>query len=134
MLDSPELPSKGSFAKLALWVAGGGKIAPWCRKHAIAPRSAYRWSKTPQFRSKVDEHRRRASDRAIGLLARSAVTAIEGMVRLAKSAESEPVKLSAQRGILAELRDMTDFASLSKRLAELERRFDADKHGETPEA
>jgi hypothetical protein len=134
MPDSPERPPKGSFAKLALWVAGGGKIAPWCRKHGVAPRSAYRWSKTPKFQAKVDEHRRRASDRAIGLLAKSAVTAIEGMVRLAKSAESEPVKLSAQRGILAELRDMSDFASLSKRLAALERRVDADERSETPEA
>jgi hypothetical protein len=132
MADAPDKPQKGHFAKLALWVAGGGKIAPWCRKNSLAPRTAYRWSKTSKFQAKVDEYRRRASDRAIGLLARHAVTAIEGMVRLAKNAEAEPVKLSAQRGILAELREMSDFASISRRLAEIERRLDEHNTHQTP--
>ncbi len=129
MADSAR-PPKGSFNRLALWVAGGGRIAPWCREHGVPLRTAYRWSKDPKFQAKVSEHRRRASDRAVGLLARHAAVAVEGLVRLAKSADSEPVKLSAQRGILAELRDMSDFTSLARRMAELERRLDvrdADK-------
>jgi hypothetical protein len=132
MPDTPDRPPKGSCARLALWVAGGGKIAPWCRKNHVPPRTAYRWSKTPRFRAKVDEYRRRAGDRAIGLLAKHAVTAIEGMVRLARSAESEPTKLSAQRGILAELRDMTGFAALERRMSAIEERLRGDA-GESPD-
>lgn len=112
--------SKGSPARLALWVAGGGKVAPWCRENGVALRTAYRWSRRPDFVAKVDAHRRRASDRAVGLLAKHAVTAVAGMAELAKSAESESTKLSAQRGILAELRDMTGFAALERRMADVE--------------
>ncbi|MGP0065036.1 MAG: hypothetical protein ACLQGP_15745 [Isosphaeraceae bacterium] len=134
MPDPAAKPPKGSFARLAIHVAAGGKIAPWCREHAIGIRTGYRWSKDPKFLTKVEAHRRRATDRAIGLLAHHAAVAVEGLVRLAKSAKSEPVKLAAQRGVLAELRDMEDHASLSRRLAELERRLDASERSETPEA
>jgi hypothetical protein len=125
MPDPPDRPVKGSFARLALWVAGGGKIAPWCRRHNVPLRTAYRWTKTTRFQARVDGYRRRASDRAIGVLARHAVMAIEGMAKLAKSAESEPTKLSAQRGILAELRDMTGFTTLERRMAAIEERLKA---------
>ena len=55
------------------------------------------------------------------------MTAIEGMVQLAKSAESEPVKLSAQRGILAELRDMSNFAELRAEVEELKQELEKEK-------
>jgi hypothetical protein len=118
----PREKSKSQSA-LAAWVAAGGKVTAWCRQNEVPIRTARRWTKAPAFQAKVDEYRRRASDRAIGLLARHAVTAIEGMVRLAKSAESEPTKLSAQRGILAELRDMTGFAALERRMSAIEERL-----------
>jgi hypothetical protein len=132
MADSADKPPRGSFARLALWVAAGGKVAPWCREHGIGLRTAYRWHKDPKFQAKVEAHRRRATDRAIGLLARHAVVAVEGLVRLAKNAEAEPVRLSAQRGILAELREMSDFAAISRRLAEIERRLDEHHTHQTP--
>ena len=85
MSDSTDSkPPKRYFNRLALWVAGGGRVAPWCQKNGVGVRTAYRWSTTPEFQAKVEEYRRGATERAIGLLARHAVTAIEGMVRLAK--------------------------------------------------
>lgn len=75
----------------------------------------------------MDEYRRRAGERAIGLLARHAISAIEGMARLAKSAESESTKLSAQRGVLAELREMTGFVELKAELQEIKKRVAAQE-------
>jgi hypothetical protein len=123
MADRPEKAEL--LAKLVRHVAAGGKILAFCRRHEVASRTAYRWSKTPRFQARVEELRRRASDRAIGLLAKHATTAVEGMAKLAKSAESEPTKLSAQRGILAELRDMTGFTTLERRMAAIEERLKA---------
>lgn len=126
-------PPKGQSGKLALWVAGGGKIAQRCRDNGMPIRTAYRLAKTPKFQAAVDVYRRRAADRAIGLLARHAAVAVEGLVKLAKTAESEPTRLAAQRGVLAELREMSDFASLSRRLSDIERRLDEHDTHQTPE-
>jgi hypothetical protein len=112
------------LSALAAAIAGGESVSAWAARQTppIPRRTAYRWSRLPDVRRAVESIRRRCLDRAAGKLARHATAAAETVAGLARSAESEAVKLAAARAVLADLMQVTDYSRLDERLAELERR------------
>src|SRR5262245_31948957 len=86
-------------------------------------RTARTWSNSSEVRKLVQRIRRRVIDRAVGRLSKNATAAADEIVRLAKQAASEAVRLNAARAVLAELMAVSKHATLEGRLAEVERRI-----------
>jgi hypothetical protein len=118
---------KPTIATLALAIAAGRSIASWCRETGEPKRSAYRMAKTPECQQLVQEIRRRAIDRAIGRLARHAAKSVDEIVKLATKGQSEAVRLSAARAVLADLMSVQSHAELEREVRMIKERLDAQE-------
>jgi hypothetical protein len=68
-------------------------------------------------------------DQAIGRLTAAIAEMADGMIALARSAESEPVKLNAQKSVMIHLRELVDQAETRERLERIENRLaEVDKN------
>jgi len=121
---------------LALAVATGKSLAEWAREHRVPERTAYGWNASPGFKEKVAEHRRRIVDGIVGQLVGQASESVGRIAELAKTAPNPATRLAADRTLLSYLMDVSHFAAIEQRLAELERRFDESErdHDADPEA
>jgi hypothetical protein len=106
--------------QLALAIARGTSVTLWSRANQVPRRTAFRWASDPKVRDVVETCRRRARDRAIGRMARRATWASDQFAMLAKTAESEPVKLRALRSIFSDVLAVSKGPDLKSRLAEIE--------------
>jgi hypothetical protein len=113
--------------QLAVWVAGGGRVAAWCREHGINRGLAYDWYGAPWFQQLVQTHRRRAVDRAIGQMERSFSKAVETVVRLVDKGANDAVKLAASQalidmllGVSSQAQLLAELRRLARQVAELE--------------
>jgi hypothetical protein len=97
---------------LALAMAAGETVAAWARENQVPVRTARTWSNSPEVRKLVQRIRRRVIDRAVGRLSKNATAAADEIVRLAKKAASEAVRLNAARAVLAELMAVSNYATL----------------------
>ncbi|MGO9470402.1 MAG: hypothetical protein ACLQVF_40420 [Isosphaeraceae bacterium] len=86
----------------------------------MARSTAYRWAEEPEVKACANAIRRRTLDRAVGLLSRRVTRAALGIAKLADTASSEAVKLSALRAIYSEMIATSRFGTLEDRVAELE--------------
>ena len=109
---------------LALAIAEGESIAAWARQNGVPERTAQRWAQDRNVRREADACRRRALNQAIGRLTGMAMNAVDGIVTLAKEAESESVQLRAWRGVLADLMSVSKFSVLEYRMTEIEEELD----------
>jgi len=105
--------------QLALALAQGRSITTWARANEVPRRTAYRWAGEPAVRSAVESYRRRVIDRVVGRLATRATWASDGIAKLAKSAKSESVRLSALRAILSDMMTISQFATLEETVAQV---------------
>jgi hypothetical protein len=96
----------------------------------VPKRTAYRWASEPEVLATAESCRRRALDRAVGVMARRATWAAGQIAKLGKDAESESVKLAALRAIFSDMIAATKFGVLEDRLSELEEQF-VDRTGHT---
>jgi hypothetical protein len=119
---------------LAVAVAGGRDVGEWAREAGVSRRTANRWAATPGFKARVAELRRRLTDRAIGRLTATVTAAADELARLATGAASEQVRLQASRAILADMISVTEFAELTRRMTEVERKLNDRCTGETTHA
>jgi hypothetical protein len=71
-------------------------------------------------REASDLWRRTALNQAIGRMVRCSTSAVAGMERHARGADSEAVRLRAWRAILADQMAMARFSTLELRMTELE--------------
>jgi hypothetical protein len=103
-------------------MAQGTAAAAWARAQdpPIPRRTAYRWAKDPRVKAAVESYRRRAVDRAIGRMAKRVTWAADGIVKLAKGAASEAVRLAALRAVISDLMAVSNFAGLERRMARIE--------------
>jgi hypothetical protein len=115
--------------KLALWVAGGGKVPAWCRAHGVARQTAYKWYATDEFRRMVEEYRSRAVDRAIGQMARGLGKAVGKMVELIDRAQTDAVKLAAAKALIDKLIEVQEHANLKADVRRLSERLDDAREG-----
>src|SRR4051794_7517709 len=118
---------------LALAIARGQSIDAWAKKNDVARSTAFRWASEPEVRREAEATRRRALGRAISRLSSVAMKAANGIVTLAKEAESESVRLRAWRAILADQRTVAKFSDLEYRMTEVEGQI-SDRTGRTHHA
>ncbi len=115
-----EDPQQSKKSELALAIARGVSIAAWARKNEVSKRTAFYWAKEPEVRAEVEEWRRHSLSRAIGRMARQSTRAADGIATLAECAESESVRLTAWRAILADQMAVAKFSTLENRMVEIE--------------
>jgi hypothetical protein len=127
--EDSELELEHKKDSLALAVARGQSVLGWARKNGVPERTAYRWANDPQVRKSSELWRRNALNRAIGRMARRATAAVDGIERLAKGAESESVRLSAWRAILADQMSVAKFSTLEARMVAIEEMLPANDSG-----
>jgi hypothetical protein len=120
MSATPEERPMSQKTELALAIASGKSVAMWARGHDVPKRTAYRWARDPKIRTAVEACRRRALDRAVGRMGRQVTWAADGIAKLAKSAESESVKLAALRAIFSSMMAVSKFGGLEDRINEIE--------------
>jgi hypothetical protein len=113
----------GKKADLALALAQGTSVASWARENKVSRRTAYRWASDPKVRGAVNAYRSMAVDEAVGLMSRNVTRAARGIIELAQDAESESVKLTALRAILADMMAISNYAGLERRMAYIEERL-----------
>jgi hypothetical protein len=126
----PSKRNENRLNSLAFAVAAGRSVASWCGEHKIPKRTAYDWTKLPEFKVMVSAHRRRLIDVGLGKLTKHVGKAVAQIAELATSAESESVRLAAARAILSELIAIGNYADLEARVADLEARAERGNDGE----
>jgi hypothetical protein len=107
-------------AQLALIVAHGESVAAWARQNGVPASTAYSWTADPDFRRQVQLWRRRALDRAMGVLAANTGLAVQSIAKLGETAESESVRLAANRAVLRDQFALGNYSELEYRLTALE--------------
>jgi hypothetical protein len=107
---------------LALAIAQGISLKKWAEANNVSRATAYRWADEPEVKACANAIRRRVLDRAVGKLSRRVNWAADGIIKLADTAGSEAVKLSALRAIYAEMIAASRFGALEDRMTDLEQR------------
>ena len=108
------------------WLAAGHFRRQVARANNVCKMTAYRWAKEPEVREMVESYRRRVIDQAIGRLAKRNVSAAEGIAKLASDAESESVRLSACRAILADTIAVSRHWIIDAKVAVIEEWYEAE--------
>jgi hypothetical protein len=126
---SQEQP-KGGKTELALALAQGISAAQWARANQVPKNTAYRWARDRKVRSAVESHRRRTIDQAIGRMTKQSTRAVDGIIRIAREAESDSVRLRAYRAIFSDMMAVTKHSGFEARIAELEEKLEEQRGAE----
>jgi hypothetical protein len=102
-------------------LAAGSTVPEAAKTAGISLRTAYRWLEDSELRAEIALVRARMIERAAGKLAASCVEAAEILAKLARSAKSETIRLSAARSVLEQALRLRESLDIATRLAELER-------------
>jgi hypothetical protein len=129
----PEEVCLDKKTSLALAIARGQSIDAWANKNEVPRSTAFRWASDPKVRREVEATRRRALGRAIGRLSSVAMKAANGIVTLAREADSESVQLRACRAVLADQVAVSKFSDLEYRMAEIDEQIE-ERTGHTDQA
>jgi hypothetical protein len=115
--------------ELALAIARGGSVAKWAHANGVSKATAYAWSNESAVRKAVEAFRRRIIDEAIGLMTKHTAWAADGIIEVAKNAESDAVRLRAYRAIFSDMLAASKYTGMERRMCDLEKRV-----GEAPGA
>jgi hypothetical protein len=116
-------------AGLALALAKGTSLKKWAEANNVSRSTAYRWAEDAEVKACANAIRRRALNRAVGQFSRRVAWAARGIVKLADTANSEAVKLSALRAIYSEMIATSRFGVLEDRVTELEEQQSREQPG-----
>jgi hypothetical protein len=112
--------------QFAMAMAMGRSVSAWAKQHRVPRRTCHDWKETKEYKLRVQDIRRRAVDRAIGLLARDLTTASGTFARLVKDRKNGTVQLQAARAIFSTyLTTMKQF-DMEERMTEIE--SDIEEH------
>jgi hypothetical protein len=111
---------KSAKAKLAFAIAQGVSIAKWARANEVAAQTAFRWAREPAVRKAVETYRRRTIDEALGRMSKNTAWAADGIVTIAKHAESDALRFRACRAIFSDMMTVAKFSDLENRIGELQ--------------
>jgi hypothetical protein len=64
----------GLFEELSISVAAGSPVARWARSNSVPVSTARHWAALPEFKARVERHRRRLTGRELELLARESIS------------------------------------------------------------
>src|SRR4051794_36610598 len=96
----PHPKNRSKYDALVISVAAGVSISEWCRQSSTARQTVDAWTGEPTFLADVDVRRRELLTEAVGKLTAAIGDITEGMIALAKGAQSESTKLAAQKAVL----------------------------------
>jgi hypothetical protein len=117
--DQENVP-KSPKTQLAIAIARGANATTWANQNKVPRRTAQRWAREPEVRAAVERTRRRALDRAVGVMSTRATWAARLIVKLGETATSESVRLSALRAIMSDVIAVSKFGGLEDRMTEME--------------
>jgi hypothetical protein len=123
---SPDSSPKNTKSHLAVAIAQGESAAAWASQNGVDKRIAQRWAREPNVRTAVESSRRRAVDKAVGVMYKHLKKAAKQIVTLGESAASESVRLAARRADLSDMMVVSKFGVLEERLTEVEEHIRAD--------
>ena len=123
IVPNSEKSRQGQKTQLVAAIAQGISVAAWARTNNVPRRTAFRWAGEAKVRASVESCRHRALDRAIGRMAKHVNWAVNGIVKLAKDANSESVRLAALRSIFSKMMAISEFAGSYANQAHLPREF-----------
>jgi hypothetical protein len=109
--------------QLARAIAQGKSAALWARDNHVPRSTAYRWAGQPEVRATAESCRRRARNFALARMARQAYWESYRIAKLARVAESEPVKLRALRSILSDAAAVSKLSHLKRRMAAIKEKL-----------
>jgi hypothetical protein len=118
-MSTPEIPLS-KREQLYIAIAQGKSAAAWARENNVPRSTAYSWADTPVCRRLVDDRRRRSLKRVINCMSRHSLRVAKLIIELGETAESESVKLSALRAVLADQVSIAKYANLGYRVSQLE--------------
>ena len=110
-------------ARLAHALASGSTAAAWARKNKLEVRTVGNWARLPECKALITSIRRDVTDRVVGKLTRSALSAVTIIHTLAEKGENESTRLSAARTIIDKLLDVSSHVASSEALAALQARI-----------
>src|SRR3954451_11408991 len=102
-MAKPHPNNRLKYDALVISVAAGESISEWCRKGGVSRSTVDQWTADPQFTADVEARRRELLAEAIGKFTAAVGEIAEGMIALARGAESEATKLAAQRAVMGHL-------------------------------
>ena len=101
-----------------------GAGQPSTQKHGLPV------GRDPKVRKAVESHRRRTIDQAIGRMTKQSTWAVDGIVAIAREADSDSVRLRAFRSIFSDLMAVSKHSGLEARIAELEEKVEEQRGAE----
>jgi hypothetical protein len=105
--------------ELALALAEGVSIDNWASEHDVPKPTVYRRARETEVRKAVDDHRRRAADRAMGRMSKRYYWASDKIMALAECAESESIRLAALKMIFSNMQAVTKDSGIEERMTEI---------------
>jgi hypothetical protein len=129
------MPTPGSSSdalkiKLAAAIQKGLSVGKWAKANNVPRRTAYRWASDPKVRARIARGRKRALDQAVGEMSESVHWAAGQIRDMAAAAKSESVRLAALKLIFSNMIEMSEFADLQHRIAQLEARHGRSHMGQ----
>jgi hypothetical protein len=111
------LPAKADG--LIVHVATGGSVNSYAKKNGINRKTAYSWSRHPQFATRVRAFRAEITDQIVGGLTAIAVLALGEIRRVLESSEPTPLKLKAATTALERWVPVVQHADLVRQISDL---------------
>ena len=98
----------------------GKTIRDWAQENGVPERTAYRWASDPEVRRQLQDCRQAAIDNTLRLMAERSAAALDRIEELGKVADSDAVRLKANRSLVTDQIALARHANLEYRLSLIE--------------
>ena len=106
--------------RLALALVAGKTIRDWVQENGVPERTAYRWASEPEVRRQIQDWRRAAIDNTLRFMAERSAAALDRIEELGKVADSDAVRLKANRALVTDQIALARHSNLEHRLSLIE--------------
>ena len=106
--------------RLALALVAGKTIRDWAQETGVPERTAYRWASEPEVRRQLQDWRRAAIDNTLRLMGEHTAAALDRIEELGKVADSDAVRLKANRSLVTDQIALARHSNLEHRLSLIE--------------
>ena len=110
----------GAQDRLALALVAGTTIRDWAQENGVPESTAYRWASDPEVRRQVQDCRQAAIDNTLRLMAERSAAALDRIEDLGKVADSDAVRLKANRSLVTDQIALARHSNLEHRLSLIE--------------
>src|SRR3954465_14151765 len=128
-MAKPHPSNESLYESLVIAVATGSTIAAWCKRTGTGRTTVSGWQREPRFAEDVARIRSELLNEAVGKFTKAVSDVADGMIKLARSATSEATRLAAQKAVLENLVQLTEFAEIKQRIEAIEQRLKEPQKG-----